>query len=217
MLPVPTQLYGAHKQTFFDGDFTPWVSRLLSDITTLPETDLILVTNSLDPLLAQQYDFSWITQLPGNKNITLIVDDSHGFGVTGTAGAGIFSELTKYTQVRLIVLSSLGKAFGIPGGVILADSSTISTFKATPFFGGSSPVIPAYLYAFLQSKEVYRQEREKLFGNIEAFTSQVAALHLFEYFPHYPVFYTRQHLLCSYLKEKGILISSFPYPSPKMI
>jgi 7-keto-8-aminopelargonate synthetase-like enzyme len=200
---------------FFDGDFTQWVARLLTDITTLAETDLILVTNSLDPLLAQPYDFSWVMQLPRNKNITLVVDDSHGFGVTGTQGAGVFSQLKQYTHIRLIVLSSLGKAFGIPGGVILADSSTIDSFKANPFFGGSSPVIPAYLYAFLHSKEIYQQEREKLFGNIQAFTGKVAALNLFEYFPHYPVFYTRQHRLCSYLKENSVLISSFPYPTPE--
>jgi 7-keto-8-aminopelargonate synthetase-like enzyme len=113
------------------------------------------------------------------------------------------------------VLSSLGKAFGVPGGVILADAETITNFKANPFFGGSSPVIPAYLYAFLQSKEIYQQQRQKLFHNIQAFTKSIADLNLFEFFPEYPVFYTRQHTLCGYLKQHEVLISSFPYPSPE--
>jgi 7-keto-8-aminopelargonate synthetase-like enzyme len=203
------------QDDFYDGDFTSWVAGLFQIIQSISDKDLILVTNSLDPLLAQAYDFSWVAQLPENKNITLVVDDSHGLGVTGKDGAGVFSQLMHYTHIRLIVLSSLGKAFGIPGGVILSDVSTITAFKANPFFGGSSPVIPAYLYAFLHSKNIYQQEREKLFNNIGAFASRIAGLNIFDYFPDYPVFYTKQHLLCRYLKDNGILISSFPYPSPE--
>jgi 7-keto-8-aminopelargonate synthetase-like enzyme len=203
------------QSDFHDGKFDTWVNQLMQNIHSFPETDLILVANSLDPLLAQRYDYSWVAELPENKNITLVVDDSHGFGVTGAAGAGIFSQLTHYTNIRLIVLSSLGKAFGVPGGVILADAGTIDGFKANPFFGGSSPVIPAYLYAFLQSKEIYHQQREKLFHNVQLFTKSIGALNTFDFIPEYPVFYTRQHTLCGYLKQHGVLISSFPYPSPE--
>lgn len=200
---------------FYDGPFNTWVARLPETIGTFPENDLILITNSLDPLLAQPYDFSWVAHLPAAKNITLIVDDSHGFGVLGKEGAGIFSQLQPYANIRLLVLSSLGKAFGIPGGVILGKKETIDQFKANPFFGGSSPVIPAYLYAFLQSKAIYQQERERLFQNIQLFTSRIAGLSIFDYFSRYPVYYTRRHPLCAYLKDNGVLISSFPYPSPQ--
>ncbi|MDO1446890.1 aminotransferase class I/II-fold pyridoxal phosphate-dependent enzyme [Rhodocytophaga aerolata] len=200
---------------FYDGSFNTWVATLPETIGTFPENDLILITNSLDPLLAQPYDFSWVAHLPASKSITLVVDDSHGFGVLGKEGAGIFSKLQPYTNIRLLVLSSLGKAFGIPGGVILGEKETIDQFKANPFFGGSSPVIPAYLYAFLQSKAIYQQERERLFQNIQLFTSHIAGLSIFDYFSRYPVYYTRQHQLCTYLKDNGVLISSFPYPSPQ--
>jgi len=199
---------------FYDGNFTQWVKDINQTLQAFPEKDIILITNSLDPLLAQRYDFSWVAQLPADKNITLVVDDSHGFGVIGKDGAGIFPQLKQYPTIRLIVVSSLGKAFGIPGGVILADAATIAAFKANPFFGGSSPVIPAYLFAFMQSQSIYQQEREKLVQNIRQFTSYVAALQLFESFANYPVFYTKQPQLCRYLKEHGVLISSFPYPSP---
>jgi 8-amino-7-oxononanoate synthase len=154
-------------------------------------------------------------QLPANKNITLLVDDSHGFGIIGKEGAGIFSELVDYKNIHLIVISSFGKAFGIPGGVVLSDKQTIDNFKNNPFFGGSSPVIPAYLYAFLQSETIYKKEREKLFANIRMFESQISAFGLFSNFTNYPVFYTPQNKLCTYLKENQILISSFPYPSPE--
>jgi 8-amino-7-oxononanoate synthase len=199
---------------FYNGSFSDWVTHLPQHLLSIPEKEIILITNSLDPLLAQPYDFGWVAQLPADKHITLVVDDSHGLGVIGKQGAGIFPVLKQYANIRLIVLSSLGKAFGIPGGVILSDQELITQFKTNPFFGGSSPVIPAYLYAFLQSGTIYQQERQKLFYNIQTFTSRIFALNLFDYFPHYPVFYTRQHQLCSFLKEHGVLISSFPYPSP---
>jgi 7-keto-8-aminopelargonate synthetase-like enzyme len=200
---------------FYDGSFNTWVASLSETIGTSPENDFILITNSLDPLLAQPYDFSWVSSLPLHKQITLVVDDSHGFGVIEKEGAGIFSQLQQYTNIHLIVLSSLGKAFGIPGGVILADKQTIDQFKANPFFGGSSPVIPAYLYAFLHSKAIYQQELKKLLHNIQLFSSQLTTLPIFDYFSNYPVFYTQRHQLCAYLKNKGVLISSFPYPSPQ--
>jgi 7-keto-8-aminopelargonate synthetase-like enzyme len=202
-------------EDFFDGDYLQWVEGLRDELLKIADKNIIILTNSLDPLQAKRYDFSWIKLLPQDKNITLIVDDSHSFGIIGSAGAGIFKELSAYQHIRLIVVSSFGKAFGIPGGVVLSDAETVAAFKRNPFFGGSSPVIPAYLYAFLHSQNIYRQERQKLFANIRQFESLIAGTGLFEYFTDYPVFYTRENRLAAFLKENNILISSFPYPSPQ--
>ncbi|MCC9167815.1 aminotransferase class I/II-fold pyridoxal phosphate-dependent enzyme [Pontibacter harenae] len=192
-----------------------WVVQLLQEVSNLTYKHIVIVCNSLDPLKARSYSFDWMATLPKDKQFTLIVDDSHGFGVTGKYGTGIYGQLTQYAQaVRIIVVSSMGKAFGIPAGVILGDRQLIEQLKANPHFGGASPATPAYLYAFLHSSEVFAEAREKLFSNIASFKQQLEQPELFSFFDHYPVFRTTHEDLCPFLLEHQILISSFRYPTP---
>jgi 7-keto-8-aminopelargonate synthetase-like enzyme len=194
--------------------FGEWVNRMLQEIPALPDRHLILVCNSLDPLKAQNYSFDWVNALPKDKQITLIVDDSHGFGVTGADGAGIYSQLRGLPGIRLVVVSSFGKAFGIPAGLILGDRQLIDQLRASSYFGGASPAVPAYLYAFLQSEAIFAEARQKLFTNILYFRQRLARPELFSFFEAYPVFYTSEEGLCPYLLQHQVLISSFRYPTP---
>ena len=175
---------------------------------------MVIVSNSLDPLLAERYDFDWIDALPSDRDITLLIDDSHGFGITGEEGEGIYKTLkTRNKNLKVIVVSSFGKAFGIPGGLVVADTATLQHLTKSPFFSGSSPIPPAYLYAFLHSREIYAQARARLFENIAQFSKAVASSGLFRYFDNYPVFYTADNNLYKALKNKCVL-SSFSYPTP---
>lgn len=197
--------------------YAEWVNQLLQKAPRLPDQHLILVCNSLDPLKAQNYTFDWVSALPENKQITLVVDDSHGFGVTGEDGAGIYRQLCllqSIRSIRLVVVSSLGKAFGIPAGVILADRQFNEQFKGSTYFGGASPAVPAYLYAFLRSKSIFAEARQKLFANILYFRQRLARPELFNSFEDYPVFYTSSEDLCPYLLQHQVFISSFRYPTP---
>jgi 7-keto-8-aminopelargonate synthetase-like enzyme len=194
--------------------FEEWADRLLQEVLYMPEPHVILVCNSLDPLHARSHSFSWLAALPPEKQYTVIIDDSHGLGVTGTDGAGIYNQLPRVPHVRLIVISSLGKAFGIPAGVILGDEQLIAQLRESPFFGGASPAVPAYLYAFLHSQSIYKEARQKLFNNIAQFEQQLDQPEMFRAFDHFPVFSTASHALCSYLQEHHVLISSFRYPTP---
>lgn len=196
-------------------DYTTWTTHLIARIYAEPATDWVLVCNSLDPLLARRHRFDWIRQLPSGRAFTLLIDDSHGFGLIGREGAGIYAELTVPDHVRLVVVSSFGKAFGIPGGVILSDRATVERLKRSPFFGASSPVIPAYLHAFLRAGELYRQARAQLSANVRRFAQRAMPTGLFQTFPDYPVFYTPVNDLYAHLRERNVLISSFPYPSPQ--
>jgi len=199
---------------FYNGSFTTWVHHLPEQIANSPEENILILCNSLDPLWAVKYNFDWLNYLPAAKNITLVIDDSHGFGVTGGAGAGVFSEIKVPPPVELIVVTSLGKALGIPAGLILGTAKTVANFRRHPFFGSGSPALPAYLYAFLQSKAIYPEARQKLITNIQHFQAQLTKPNLFQSFPDYPVFYTPDNQLCPFLSEQGILISSFSYPNP---
>ena len=95
------------------GDYDAWVGTMLQQVKVLSQDHIVLVCNSLDPLKVRNHGFSWLDALPDDKQITLIVDDSHGFGVTGPDGAGIFAQLKARLQpnMHLVVASSLGKYF----------------------------------------------------------------------------------------------------------
>lgn len=199
---------------FFNGDFETWSSQVVASVNQSPTNDVVIACNSLDPLLSRSYNFDWVEKLPSTKNITLIIDDSHGFGVTGSDGSGILKQIRHGSNVNLIIISSLGKAMGIPGGVIFADKSVLSLLKQNPYFGASSPVAPAYLFAFLQSEQLYTEAREKLLTNIEYFARLTKSSEIFQQKKGYPVFYTPKDTLAAFLEKRNILISSFAYPLP---
>ena len=200
---------------FFYADFEDWTTTLPDKIKASASKEIFIITNSLDPLLAKQYHFDWIASLPEDRKITIIIDDSHGFGITGNDGSGIYSQIKKSVNVKLVVVSSFGKAMGIPGGIILSDAKTIELLKKSPYFNTSSPVAPAYLFAYLKSDNLYEQRRKLLFNNIHHFHTLTDHTSLFKYFENYPVFYTSKNNLYPFLMDREILISSFAYPLPE--
>ncbi|WP_018479444.1 aminotransferase class I/II-fold pyridoxal phosphate-dependent enzyme [Pontibacter roseus] len=198
------------------GDYDAWVGPMLRNVQASGKTHIILVCNSLDPLKARNHGFSWLSALPTDKQITLIVDDSHGFGVTGEDGAGIYAQLSArlLPNMRLVVASSMGKALGIPAGVVLGDKELVDQLRRSHYFGGASPAIPAYLYAFLRCESVFREARVKLYANIAYFLKHLERPEQFSYFDRYPVFGVHQPGLAAFLQEHGVIISSFRYPTP---
>ncbi|MFN7116627.1 MAG: aminotransferase class I/II-fold pyridoxal phosphate-dependent enzyme [Saprospiraceae bacterium] len=207
---VHPALFG--EGTYFNADFADWTSFVLAEAQR-SKSPLVLLCNTIDALKAKSYDLKWIEELPNNIPITLVLDDSHGIGITGKNGAGIFTTLQVPENVELIVIASLGKALSIPGGVILGSQPLIQNIWQSPYFGGASPITPAYLHAFLHAKTLYQQQREQLLHHIHHFTAATTDLDLFETFNQFPVFYTRENILADFLSHYKVLISSFPYPT----
>lgn len=193
--------------------YTDWVQNLPETLAKIAKPHIVLLLNSLNPLYVEKYGFNWISQLPENKTFTIIVDDSHGLGVIGSDGSGIFGQIKTPPHVELIVTASLGKALGLPGGVILGRRKRLEQFRKSPFFTAGSPMSPAFLHAFLRSGKLYATLRQRLSENSIFFKAQTSASQLFRSFDDYPVFQTDAEGLYEYLHQKSILISSFPYPS----
>lgn len=194
--------------------YLQWVQSLPARIEQSGLEHITLLVNSLDPLYAEAYDFAWVQQLPRHKQFTIIIDDSHALGVIGKNGSGVFGTIQPPPHVELIVVSSLGKALGLPSGVVLGSRQRIEQLKRSPFFTAGSPMPPAYLFAFMQSADLYSRLRQRLFENSTFFRQKTAASGLCRSIHNYPVFYTPHNELYSYLYGHRILTSSFPYPSP---
>jgi 7-keto-8-aminopelargonate synthetase-like enzyme len=198
----------------YESPWQAWADRLPQQIEQIAAQQVIILTNALDPLQAESFHFDWVAKIPEGKQIMLIVDDSHGLGVTGRDGGGIYGRLAAFPNVQVVVVASLGKALSLPGGVVLADASLISEIRKQAFFGGASPVPPAYLYAFLQAGPLYEESRKRLLTNIQQFSHEVGQFGLFRHIPHFPVFYTQAMGLDDFLRERKMMISCFPYPTP---
>jgi 8-amino-7-oxononanoate synthase len=193
------------------GSFQAWSKALVEEINQSKAMDWVILSNSLNNLYPEVYDFSFIEKVDQRKKITLIVDDSHGIGLLNE-GKGIFSVLPKLSNVEIVVVASMAKALGTDAGVVLASKQTIFSLKQSNEFLGASPPAAAGLYAFMHAEGIYEQERLKL----QALTSRLRTLmksdSRWRYVPELPVFLSADQEIAQKLLEKRILISSFAYP-----
>lgn len=76
------------------------------------------------------------------ENAIVVVDDSHGVGAFGPTGRGT----EEYLNARPadVLVATLGKAFGVNGGYVIADETIIRYLRETsPFYIYSNPITPA--------------------------------------------------------------------------
>lgn len=192
------------------GTFSDWVSSTMEEIEQSQERRFVIVSDALNTLHPERYDFSAFADLAADKEIILLVDDSHGLGVVGEGGRGVYSSLPVSKQLRSIVVGSMAKGLGVDGGLILADQELIDIFRTSPMFRGASPAAPAGLYAFVEGQSIYARQWSKLMSNVafmEANLSQAI-----QYTKGFPAYLAENPDLYKRLLAKGIIISSFPYP-----
>lgn len=182
-------------------------------IKTVASAPVQLFCSSVDPLRATRVPFDWLQELPTDRTFRIVIDDSHGLGVLGK-GSGIYGILPSLSHVEYVVVGSLAKGPGLPGGAILGRQELVDALWRSPFFIGASPMVPAYLYAWLHSRELLYEQWLRLRKNVswleEHWPSKVAVRHQ----AGYPVFYLPDPKIAQALSAQQIMISSFPYPGP---
>ncbi|GAB3784154.1 8-amino-7-oxononanoate synthase [Spirosoma horti] len=197
--------------------FADWTAQLPDQLSALPPGPVAILVNSLDAVCSDYYDFDWVNQLPADRPITLVVDDSHGLGVLNN-GRGIWPSIPHESvadraSVRIVGTGSLAKGMGLPGGVVFGDAATIQSIRQTAFFGACSPMPPACLDAFLHADALYEEGQERLQRNIKLAEQVLLPTGLFHHAADYPVFFTEHDALYAHLLQKNILIYSFAYPT----
>jgi len=191
------------------------LSQVKSLLQHTDHKEVAILANANDPITLKSFDWENIELLPKNITIHLIIDDSHGIGITGANGNGAYTLNGKLPEnIRFSILASLGKAFSVPGGIIFGDTALVDHVKQLPQWGGSSPVPPAYAHAFLKMQEHYQLSLAKLWENIRYFEENIDRK-LIHSLPEFPVFVLKMPKMSEFLQQFGFTISSFGYPSAK--
>jgi 8-amino-7-oxononanoate synthase len=115
--------------------------------------------------LAERYD-AW-----------LVVDDAHGFGVLGREGRGTLDRFGLHSP-RIIYMGTLGKAAGVYGAFVAAQSDVIETLlqRARSYIYTTAPP-PLLAHVLLRSLTLIRTEqwrRERLQQHIALLKSRLA-------------------------------------------
>lgn len=200
------------SQPIFKGSLLEWQNFILQEEFSTSKP-VYLLSSSMDALKANVIDFNWLKHLDPSRKYYVVIDDSHGLGVLGEDGQGIITQLPSFAHIEYILIGSMGKALGTPGGLIAGSRTLIQALWQSPFFGGASPIIPAYLYAFINSQEIIRSQRKALRFNIANFKHGINSYTGFRHILEHPVFHVDDAQIGPYLQGEEILISAFPYPS----
>lgn len=199
-------------ETSFGADRAQWTS-FVTDYANSSPTPISITSDSVNPLKPGIYDFGFLQKI--RRQVTVLIDDSHGIGVTGKDGAGTASLVPSDTPARLLFSYSLSKAFGIAGGVAGGTKEFAEQLRNTSGYCAATPPLPAQMYAFLRGQEIYSEQRQKLYENVRFFSECIRGIPgiLFD-FP-FPVFVLPPWADAALLQDQGVLISSFAYPDPR--
>jgi 8-amino-7-oxononanoate synthase len=191
--------------------FRDWVAETIERINSSEEKTWVLVSNSMNNLVPEIYDFDFAKELSKDKNIILVVDDSHGIGVNNN-GIGAIVNLPKQENIENVVVASMAKALGVDAGLVLASDKMIDKLKKTNTFIGASPPSAAGLYAFIHAGQIYSKALNKLKNNMAMFEEALNLTWKFTW--DFPVYLLGDVNFSQRLLQQQILISSFPYPNP---
>jgi len=193
-------------------DFNTWRRLVLQQINTSAECNWLIVSNSINNLYPELYDFSFLSAVKPENKVMLLLDDSHGIGLLNE-GKGVYGLLSGVKTVEVMVVASMAKALGLDAGIILGSNPRIRALKQSREYLGASPPAAAGLYAFIRAKHIYQNARAAL-HELTYFLSMQLNQN-WNYVAGFPVFQCEEPGLFNRLLAQKLLISSFPYPTPK--
>lgn len=173
----------------------------------------VYAVDAVDVLTSNVTNINQISNIPGLS--ALIIDDSHGMGLTGTDGRGAGSYTQRQAGTSYMFTYSLSKALGINAGAISCTRQQTAALRAMPAYTASTPPSPALLYAFLKGQDIYQQQLALLKQNIQYLRQLLSGLQGIKNHPDLPVFVLPANANEVLLFNRNIIISSFAYPDPQ--
>lgn len=171
---------------------------------------ITILTDGVPSFETKPADLSFLEKISKSKEITLVIDESHSLGITGKNGSGIYSSI-EFPVKRKIMVSSLGKAFGLTGGVIASDSEFINQIKELETFTSAAGMNPAFVQTLPDAREIYKVQHQKLLDNLNYIDSILIKNSTILFDKNYPLIYLLSNELVEKLKHENIIIASFRY------
>jgi len=156
------------------------------------------------------------------ENVIVVADDSHGVGGFGETGRGT-EEVCGGHRVDILV-ATLGKAFGVNGGYVVASDTIIGYLRETsPFYIYSNPITPGEAGAALAAVEIVDsphgcQRLDRLRAMTARFREGLRRMGLETVAGQHPVVplmvrdTDRTARLVAHLQANGILATGLGYP-----
>ncbi|MBB2146240.1 aminotransferase class I/II-fold pyridoxal phosphate-dependent enzyme [Pedobacter sp. LMG 31464] len=193
------------------GSFKDWTKNIINEINLSEKKNWVLISNSMNNLFPESYDFSFINQINKEKQVVLVVDDSHGIGINNN-GLSDLSAIPRCNNVDVLLIASMAKALGVDAGLVLGPEKIIKQLKKSNEFLGASPPSAAGIFAFMHSEEIYKSELAKLKENMLLMNNALVGNNDWHFITDFPVFFCKNADLSAKLLKQNILVSSFPYP-----
>jgi len=171
---------------------------------------ITILTDGIPSFETKPADLSFLEKISKSKEITLVIDESHSLGITGKNGSGIYSSI-EFPVKRKIMVSSLGKAFGLTGGIIASDSEFINQIKELETFTSAAGMNPAFVQTLSDAREIYKIQHQKLLDNLNYIDSILIKNSTILFDKNYPLIYLLSNELVEKLKHENIIIASFRY------
>lgn len=203
----PAVLHRDSLPLFVDG-------KLNAQLSSSKKENVVISADAILALEVTPTSFDFLDDISTSKKITLLIDESHSLGIIGEFGEGVFDLILHRTIERKILISSLGKALGIPGGVIASDSKFIKEFMNDSNFVSASGASSSHLATYLEMQDLYEEQKEKMHQNLD-FLFMDGLNTAYKYHPNYPVIYSEDENTYQQLFEHGIVITNFKYPTYK--
>lgn len=190
-------------------------SEVNSELINAQNKSICILVDAIAALETSPFSFEFLNSISETNTVFILLDESHSLGVLGANGNGISSQIKKAKNRELIVVASLGKAFGVNGGIISGSTTFINLIKTDSLFIGSAGMSPAFLEAFVNGKEIYQQQLKKLQENCSYVYQKLKHLKAVRMSEKYPVFFFENEEIADYVYKNNILITSFYYPSSR--
>ncbi|MFM7629759.1 MAG: aminotransferase class I/II-fold pyridoxal phosphate-dependent enzyme [Algoriphagus sp.] len=193
-------------------NFMTWKKKCLEQAEALSSRKILIFGNAVNPLRAEIHEYAWVKELAKKHEVTLLLDESHAFGVLGKTLFGTYADL-QHPQLNLVVSGSLGKGLAMPAGIILGKEEVIEGIKSQSIFTGASPGSPANLQAFLETQDIYSAQSRKIRDFSGIFNQETRDLSTVIGSPNFPVFVLKNPSWSKDLEKLGFITSSFSYPT----
>lgn len=171
---------------------------------------ITILADGVPSFQTKAIDLSVLAKISNHKEITFVIDESHSLGILGKNGCGIYSEINLAIK-RKITVSSLGKAFGLNGGVIASDASFINQIKNLDTFISAAGMNPAFVQTLADAADLYKTQHRKLLKNLTYIDRKLIKNETIKFDKNYPLIYLKNDNMIEILKANKIIIASFKY------